>query len=117
MNAGAQLALSSLFRQDPNPGDGATHSSMGQSHPHVGPVFPFYLAQSKPPTQICPEVCLQGDQAEDNVSRHSTGPDTGGDGSLLANWGSSQCQEVAGCVSPVHLLLLPVLIVSFLYRG
>lgn len=89
---------------------------MRGSHPHVGPVFPFYLAQSKTPTPTCPEICLQGDQAEDSC--HSMGPDTGGDGSSLANWGSrqpaSQCQEVAGYVSPVHLLLLPVLIVSFL---
>lgn len=43
---------------------------LGWSHPHVGPVFPFYLAQFKTPTLIYPEVCLQGDQAEDNVSRH-----------------------------------------------
>jgi hypothetical protein len=48
-------------------------------------------------------------------------PDTGEDGCSLANWGSSRCQEVALCVSSVHLLLSPVLIVSFdcelLYRG
>lgn len=102
MNAGAQPASSLYSDMTPIRGmEPPTHPQDGASHPLV---FPFYLAQSKTPTQICPEVCLQGD--------HSMGPDTGGHGSSLANWGSSQCQEVAGCASPVHLLL-PVPIASF----
>lgn len=110
MNVGAQPASSLYSDMTPIRGmEPPTHPQDGASHPHV---FPFYLAQSKTPTQICPEVCLQGDQAEDSISRHSMGPDTGGHGSSLANWGSSQCQEVAGCASPVHLLL-PVPIASF----